>query len=327
MELNRPDFSDAKLHQFADQVEVFLAFFHTDLSLSKSDLQSLVDKDVDSVQGATDDAIENIYDTHGSESAEMDIVIEGKAVSCLSYIQGRSERYGDFYPFSLLDDERVSRPNVFTEKQKLYLFLLQCSTLNLIDKKSDSIMLANSFESVCSRSLKEWLPQAEVKEFGPTSVDRKNYFGQNTRDALLALSEFINATPIKENILRKRVGGDFQVNSSGDKGLDLVAKLPFVGDTSLGAFSIFGQCASRKDHWWHKKHEADPVELKAYMMFNNTPVNMVFIPVCFRDSDGSWYDEGKAGGGCIVVDRLRICTMFKAYEGDYAFLPVLASAA
>ena len=49
-------------------------------------------------------------------------------------------------------------------------------------------------------------------------------------------------------------------------------------------------------------------------------MNMVFIPVCFRDLDGSWYDEGKASA-CLLIDRLRICLMFRDYTGDFPFLP------
>jgi hypothetical protein len=327
VKLNIPSFTDSKLHQFTDQIEIYLMFFHANDSISSSDLQSLVDKDVESVRGATDDAIDEIYSQTGRDPEELDVIVEEKASTCISYIRGRSEKYDEFYPFEVTEEGRVIRKCDLTGKHQLYLFLLQCSALNLIDQKADSIKLANSFEYVCATSLSQWIPRAEVKEFGPTSVDRRDYFGQNTRDALVKLASFINATPIQEKIFKTRVNGDFQVSHSGDKGLDLIAKIPFAGDDSLGSFVIFGQCASRKNHWWHKKHEADPVELSTYMSFNSTPVNMVFIPVCFRDSDGSWFDEGKASGGCIVVDRLRICSMFRDYDGGYEFVPELASIA
>lgn len=327
IQLNLPSFSDSKEHLFCDQVEIYLAFFHQDDSISKCDIQALVDKEVDSISGASDDSEETIYSELGQvDSVESDIVIEGKAAICYSHIEGRCESFGEFYPFSL-DDGRVIKPETFTDKQRLYLFLLQSSSLNLIDQKSDSLILANKFESICAKGVSNWLIGSEVREFGPTSEDRRTIFGSNTRNALVQLASFINATPQRSTIFKKRVSGEYQVHTSGDKGLDIVARLPFVNDSALGAFSILGQCASRKEHWWHKKYEADPIELDTYMHFNNKPLNMVFIPVCFRDSDGSWYDEGKASGGCLVVDRVRLCSMFCTYEGGFDFLPELASAA
>jgi len=319
MELKPPDFSDSKPHLFADQVEVFLAYFSTVDCLSISDIKSLVDRDSESIIGTGNDSEEEIYDIERLEPEEADIVIDSKSNTCFDHLRFRFETLGEFYPFVFDENENICRPIQYTDKQNFYLFLLKCSSLNLFNK-SDSLKLAEKFEIVCANVLSNWIPNSDVKQFGPTSNDRKDFFGPDTKDALVTLAKFLHAIPSKEIIFKKRRDDSYQVNRAGDKGLDLVAKMPFHNDGATGAVAILGQCASRKEHWWHKKHEADPIEFHSYMSFHNSPLNMVFIPVCFRDSDGSWYDEGKSSG-CCLVDRLRLCSMLNNYSGNYNFLP------
>ncbi len=324
IEITPPSFEDTKPYLMADEVEVYLAFIQPEGALSETDLKGLIDKDSAQVHGVESGEEVEIYDSELPPQEEIDIELEGIAFDCKNHIIHRIAAYGDFYPFYLDEYDRICRHEMLSEKQKVYLFLLICSCLGLVTK-SLSINLASKFEKICVIATQKWLPQADVRAFGPGSDDRRNFFGNNTRDALIKLAEFLNATPLFEKINRQRQDGSFEVSTSGDRGLDVVIKIPIANDNALGSLSFFAQCASRKTHWWHKKHEADPIEFANYVLFHNMPGTIVFIPVAFRDSDGTWWDHGQSGGS-FLVDRFRLCQMLQEIAEPIDFVDDVVAA-
>jgi len=294
-----PSISATKPHLLADEIELYLLFFHSGDHFSKSDLITILTQD------ATDEE-------STESSAESNLKYENKIETCFRHFQYRANAFSEFYPFNINSSGNLELLP-FTVKSAVYQFLLVASMLSQVGK-SDSTLLANKFEQICAKALKLWNNNLQVKIFGAGSNDRNNFFGSGTRDALCKLAEFVSATPHRDEIYKKRIDGSFKISNSGDAGLDIVACQPF-NDFAAGCLSIFGQCASKKEHWWHKKHEANPINFQTILSFNNAPLNVVFIPVCFRDSNGEWYEE-VAPTGCLLIDRVRICSMLAGGQID-----------
>lgn len=291
--VNSPSISETKPHLLVDQLELYLLLFNDGDSFSKSDLLTILSQDT-------------VIEESSGSSAEDNLKVETTVETCFRHFQYRANAFIDFYPF-YINDSGILGKKSSTDKISIYKFLLISSMLSQVNKR-DSTHLAQQFEYVCAKALKQWNSNLTVKIFGAGSEDRRNYFGSGARDALCKLAEFVSATPIHYVINKKSEDGSYKINTSGDKGLDIVASQSF-NDNAAGCFSIFGQCASKKEHWWHKKHEANPINFREIIAFKNDPLNMVFIPVCFRDSNGEWVEE-MSSTGCLLVDRVRLCSMF-----------------
>lgn len=295
--VNSPSMSETKPHLLVDEIELHLAYFGDGGHFSKNDLMTILTQDA-------------VSEEISGSSAESNLKIETNVETCFRHFEYRANAFSDFYPFHINQSGNLEiKPS--TTKTSIYKFLLVASMLSQVGK-ADSTLLAQKFEWVCAKALKQWNSSLHVKVFGAGSEDRRNYFGTGTREALCKLAEFVSATPIPHVINKKKVDGTYQINNSGDKGLDIVACQPF-NDSATGCFSIFGQCASRKEHWWHKKHEANPINFKEIIAFKHDPLNMVFIPVCFRDSNGEWVDEVSSTGS-LLIDRVRLCSMLASGE-------------
>lgn len=307
--VNSPSISETKPHLLVDEIELHLAYFCDGGHFSKNDLMTILTQDA-------------VSEEIGGSSAESNLKIETNVETCFRHFEYRANVFSDFYPFHINQSGNLEIKPV-TAKISMYKFLLVASMLSQVGK-ADSTLLAQKFEWVCAKALKQWNSSLHVKIFGAGSEDRRNYFGTGTRDALYKLAEFVCATPIPHVINKKREDGVYKISSSGDKGLDIVASQPF-NDNAAGCFSIFGQCASKKEHWWHKKHEANAINFREIIAFKNDPLNMVFIPVCFRDSNGEWLEE-TSSTGCLLIDRVRLCSMLACGEVDGVDLDVFVAA-
>lgn len=83
---------------------------------------------------------------------------------------------------------------------------------------------------------------------------------------------------------------DFSPQDSGDHGLDLLARIP-TGDRAPGTVLMFGQCACTAD-WVNKQEESSGDSWRNVMTLMSRPLNVIFIPFCLRNSDGSWHQPG-----------------------------------
>lgn len=211
-------------------------------------------------------------------------------------LEYRSARFNTDYPFRLVRNG-LRLKTTFTAGARIYLLLLACSRLRSFDRELRNAW-ATTFAFLSREALRELMPaSAAVKIFDANSEDRKSYFGTDLRKALKVLGRDLAAAMINEAECDLK-------DASGDAGIDLVAIAKW-NDNATGIHAILGQCAAREKEWPEKRFEASPLGLRGLYSFLTDPVNAVFIPVLYREANGSWVAQTPASG-CLLVDRLRI---------------------
>ncbi|MDQ6890731.1 MAG: hypothetical protein M3Z56_10700, partial [Bacteroidota bacterium] len=170
-----------------------------------------------------------------------------------------------------------------TERQKLYLYLLLCSNLYLFDEAT-RIKLTSSFEMVSFNAFKNILPeQAEAHVFGANPLNKEGKFKDGS------LWQKINKLSSEVNeILDPRINESNYKRNTGDGGLDLVGWIP-TGDSLPSSIIYFAQCACTEENWKSKQHDASHETWSQKIIFKNYTNNNIFIPFCFRQSDGTWF--------------------------------------
>ena len=273
------------LYILADGLELWLLLSNEDF-LSRSEIETLFKTEDNVNKGNKIDKIWNSISPH---------------------FQMRTNTSSIYYPFEFKENRLI--PKVAWKDKpeyKLYLNLLITSRLKFL--KDNRQKIASDFETICKKALQDWLPKFSCKLFSPGSDDRKTFFDKNLRHALFKLAYFINEVPYKEKINEKR-DNRFCLSSSGDNGLDLVGVKKF-SDQQRGAIVFFGQCATKGMRWEKKTLEAHYLNFKDYMSFSNTPINIVFIPILYRDNNNNFIKE-KPLQNCLLVDRQRLLSMVK----------------
>jgi hypothetical protein len=215
------------------------------------------------------------------------------------HLEYRAGRFATAYPFTFRTGALRVRGQR-THTARIYRFLLACSRLRSFNPALRSAW-ASSFTKLSREVLIQLLPGwAEVRVFDANSDDRRHYYGTNLRKALLVLGKDIAASSVDA------AECDAQ-ESSGDAKIDLVG-LTKWDDPAPGAHVILGQCAARETDWPTKRLEAHAIGLRAMMSLLHDPVNALFIPVLYRDTNGSWITKTHATG-CLLIDRLRIISL------------------
>lgn len=264
-----------------------------------------------------EDALTRVYHTVESEAARearfeenpnnIESEPEFKDIQCnaaedwfghLTYRQGA---FKDFYPFELSDNSlRLKSP--LSIKAKLYISLLFCSSLRLIEKKFwDS--LTSDFELLSAEILKSYLPSFDVFHFGKSQSSR-TVFPNKLGDAINQLAHKLNEQPVYDQ-------KDFNDKNTGDGGLDVFAWRPFPDDLKTSATLIcLGQCSCSPDQWTKKQYESSFENWRKRINFVHPTANFMFVPFCFRRSDGEWFERDKISS--VLVDRLRICSLLNS---------------
>jgi hypothetical protein len=98
-----------------------------------------------------------------------------------------------------------------------------------------------------------------------------------------------------------------KVGASGDAGFDLVATIKF-GDELSSNFGILGQCGAQEREWPSKTLEAHAIKLRTFFHVHFDCPSVMFTPVFYRDTSGSWVDSA-ASTGIILLDRFRILNL------------------
>jgi hypothetical protein len=244
-----------------------------------------------------------------SSSAELDDKWTEQIGKLFEHFHFRAKAFGAFYPFTYDSSKGVlSRTSQFDLKQKFYISLLLSANLSYIGKQHHA--LTNSFEALSEQVVKTFLPHgAEVHVFGTTTLASQRYKG-NAWAKVNAL-----AKDLKERVTAPE--GDFAPTNVGDSGLDFVAWVP-PGDDCGSLLTIFGQCACT-DEWVKKQFTSSPESWRTKMTFSAQPHNMIVIPICLRNADGTWHVGSDIRS--IMIDRPRVVHCLKDRMDMFEKLP------
>lgn len=221
---------------------------------------------------------------------------------CFRQIEFRVRAFDEFYPFDIKEG-CLTLHDTLTDEHFLYIFLVACARTRSFGRQVTN-RLANEFEGVCAVALAKMVaPTAAVIKFGPEARRQGGDFSTNLIEAIPVLAE--------------RMGCDLARNweknlaAQGDGKIDLVAIFPF-DRFSKGYHVIIAQCASMEDEasWNRKRQEAKSDFLRGFFHSLVDAQAALFIPACFRQSDGSWVDDNDVSG-VIVIDRLRIVDVMR----------------
>lgn len=264
------------------------------------------------------DALVRVYNTSESETEHETELDEGITDETAAEYSDRQQRYADdwfaqlafrveafdgFYPFYITGQRLIVHPTL-TNKMKTYLFLLLCSSLRIIADNSRHYFTSD-FEILSSIALRKYLPKFTVHPFGKSPIARENY-SNKLFDAIKELCS---------NIMERNICEPNEVASTntGDGGLDIVAWRTLNDYNAHGNLICFAQCACQPEGWENKLYDSHFDKWRKRISFSHQPAQFIFIPICFRKTDGTWFDTWKIGSG-VVMDRLRICLLLQSEE-------------
>jgi hypothetical protein len=284
-------------HLFADLAELLLITNNLGKeTVAKADLADLFNDAVISSEEIDEETDENEV-TASKSSAEISSRQERQVEDIFAQLEYRAIAVGESYPFSV-KDELLTRKKDLTDIQKIYTLLLICSRLRSFNgREGVRQKRAADFTRASREAMRGLLPSfATVDVFDANSEDRRNIYGTNLRAAVKVLADKLKIPLIEEQLT--------SLSTSGDRGIDLVGIVDFA-DNARGNFAIFGQCGAQEVDWPTKKLEAHPINQRDLFVLQVDYPSIMFTPVFFRNSSGSWVDN-RALNGVFLVDRLRM---------------------
>jgi len=283
------------IHVWADYVEIS-CLIDPDLTFLKSmlsdDYNEALDQDVELVE---DD--ENISKSPDRLTSPND-ARETLYSDIFLHLKYRSSVFGEMYPFEIKHGVRLVRKNVLSDINKLYIFFLLASHLSWIDDRiKQKSQIPQFFEYICEVALINHLPQsAKVHIFG-----KGKYLDPDFPKKLFKRIEVLAGLLHLSLECKEK---DFDPKNSGDDGLDLVAYVPFSdADRAPGQLVVFVQSACTEE-WVTKQRDISFQKWSRRIKFIVAPTEVVIIPFCFRDSNGSWHKSVDVE--TILLDRVRL---------------------
>jgi hypothetical protein len=182
-------------------------------------------------------------------------------------------------------------------------------------ERARRILFAGEFEALCREAIAGLFPSWTIYHFGVGGSDRA-LFGNKLKDALRVLGG-----KIRDDVLERRVARLSDQNV-GDGGIDLIALRDWK-DPAEALPVYFGQCAAQQSSWPEKRFESHPITHERYFNFFHKPGSLLFIPVCYRGTDGQWLGDDAHQN--ILLDRLRIVELLEVQfaEGNRTPLDIL----
>jgi hypothetical protein len=289
-------------HMWADYIEL-LCLLNVDGFISKADILDRVRERKDlggEIEELSEDILEVTEDGSDLSSAEVRDKWSLRVDDWFKHFAYRSAIFDMFYPFVLSSDEKsLSRQTEINPKHKLYIFLLLVSAQNRI--KGDRNPLTFSFEILSSLALRSCLPaSADIHVFSRNPYGTRRYGG----------TIWEKLTKLNEDLRGKLLANeeDFSLQNNADEGLDIVAWVP-MGDSVNGSLLVFAQCACTPK-WVDKQHSSSAAKWGDLIHMKSPPINMVFIPYCFRQASGAWWKEHEIQKS-VLVDRPRLLHWLK----------------
>ena len=283
---------------FADLAELLLITGHFGHQLHENNLSSLLRTGLPSVDEL--DVIEIFEDNPTLSTAQRKDVLRERFEDVFCHLEYRQKEFGSFYPFTVVDKQLLRKERV-TSIQQLYIFLLACSRLRSFPASGGIRQKWARFFTKLSKVALQGLLSShsgtDIRIFDSHSEDRKNYYGQKATKALEKLGQDMGVFRVTENL-------PDDPRNTGDSGIDLVGIVNFQ-DGVTSNYVILGQCAAQEQNWPQKRLESHPISLKHLFHQQVAHSNVVFIPVCYRQSSGKWFDI-KHANDILLLDRLRI---------------------
>jgi hypothetical protein len=217
----------------------------------------------------------------------------------------RMSTFGDAYPFELTAEGALQVRPIDTDRQRLYLFLLLCSSLRYV-RRSEWDFLTKGFERLSANAIRTWLPPgSEVHVFGTSAEAGARYTG-TLREKLKLLAD-----DLSEQLLLR--DDQFRPGDTGDTGLDVVAWVPF-GDMSNARLVVLAQATCRVE-WKTKQMESSRMQWAGILTWKAPHNSVLCIPFCFRTPDGGWFFERDIVE-TILMDRVRLLALLQSGGGS-----------
>ena len=295
-------------HLWADYVEL-LCLANLDGEASQADVLDRVRAGQDLVRERADprDGGGPAASAEEMAHAEFSDKEVEKVKDWFRHLEYRQRAFEGFYPFTLSEDgHTLLRLAPMTQRRKLYVFLLVASNLRCI-KKGYWNKITAAFEYASRDALRSYLPDgAKTYVFGKNMLNRGGRYSGRLWDKINRLAE-----DLVEKVLVSE--DEFGPSDTGDHGLDVVGWVP-IGDTAPGFLLVFSQCTCNMD-WHEKQWQSSRLNWDPVITFTSPPNNLVFIPYCFRNADGSWRRRRDIKRS-ILVDRLRLIHLLRKEYGS-----------
>ena len=287
--VSKPDYPYDDTNLYADFVELLVVFSKGD-GLTHGDI-------IDRFFGEPE--------PDQKSSSEKNDDNESLINNIFSLIGERSFLYGNIYPFDLGNGQIISLRTDLSLPQKLYLFLLFSSSLDIFNTFNTEITI--DFGLVSCEAIRSYLPHAIVKPFGKLS----EYKGK-TKAKIKKLANDIGLPTSKD---------DFDCVSEKniqDRGLDIVSWIPFE-DNCQNKIIFLCQCACGKQYEY-KQH--DLRRFKNYFVYCKTnPLLTLFIPYSLiNPQNGKFYHSDYFEQDYLIFERLRIIHLTKLKDNILSML-------
>lgn len=285
--IDKPDYPRNETNLYADFVELLAVFSKGD-GIAHGDIQ-------DRFFGEPDE----------NNSSEKNDDNESFIDRIFALIDERRYLYGNLYPFYLWDEQTIRLKKNLSLSQKLYLFLLFSSSLNIF--KSFNSEITTDFEVVSFEAIRSFLPNAKVKHFGKLS----EYKG-TAREKIKKLADDIGLPTDDDEI------GDIGERNNQERGLDIVSWLPFK-DKCQNKVIFLCQCACGKQ-FESKQHDIRRYK-NYYRFYRIKPQLTLFIPYSLINPEkNKFYHSDYVEDDYLVFERLRIINLAKRKKGVLALL-------
>lgn len=307
----KPQYAKYESHQWADYIELLcLANIDGQVSIEdvidrlenrERDLRESVPEDLEHLDGLIKDQVT------ATNRSRISDEWQGHLQDYFRVLQYRSAAYSDDYPFIVTEKEIYSKNKSLNIRQLLYVYLLLCSNLYLLDPSSRS-KFSSYFEILCFNALKNMMPtSAKVIHFGTGPLNRGQFSGKTT---------FYKKVVELASELNEMIGGHFSEDGyskrdRGEDGLDLVVAIP-TGDKTSSSLIFLGQCACTTE-WVSKQADSSYEAWSPKIDFLNRTSNIILIPFCFRSATGNWVRPADIRTS-FLVDRQRLLYQLKSIK-------------
>ena len=286
-DVDKPDYPKNEINLYADFVELLAVFSKGD-GIAHGDV-------LDRFFGEPDE----------NSSSERNDANESFVDEIFSVIEERKYLYGDLYPFDIGNEQSISLRDNLSMAQKLYLFLLFSSSLDIF--KSFNSEITTDFEIVSFETIRSFLPTAIVKHFGKQSEYRGT-----AKDKIKKLADDIGL-PTNDSEIERVDDRNLQ-----ERGLDIVSWIPFE-DKCQNKVIFLCQCACGKQYEY-KQHDVRRFE-HYYQFYRTKPLRTLFIPYALiNPKDGRFYHSDYIEDDYLIFERLRIVNLVKQKEDMLTFL-------